>query len=196
MVVLSKHPWTKPLGGLVIAAAAVYWGSPIWAVAAFSRAVAGNDAATVNAMVDFPALRASLNREAQRVALYRLTGHSEPGSSLVGGLAVALMAPIVAPIVAELVNSVATPAGIQSLLDHQAKAQRQSSDSQADGMAQLRALGQMLTKTSVGYRSWNSFGVTLHDRRSQALGLTFARRGFVGWQLVALDLPADGTFNP
>lgn len=171
---------------------AVVAASPLWAVASFGRAALSGDGAALSAMVDFPALRSSLRGEAQQVALQRLTGHSEPGASLFGGLAAAL----VGPMVQGLVDNLVTPAGVQGLLDRQASERQQPKPSAANPVGQLQQASHWLSQTRLGYRSWDRFGVTLRDRRQQPLDLTFARRGLVGWQLVAVDLPPDGTFTP
>lgn len=188
----GSHRLTKAVGGLALAAAAVYAASPLWAVASFARAAASGDGAAVSAMVDFPAVRASLEGEAQQVALYRLTGHGEPGASLLGGLAAAVMAPFVHG----LLDSLVTPAGVQSLLERQASERQPSQGASSNPVDQLHRAGTLLANTSLGYRSWNRFGVTVRDSRQQPLGLIFERRGLLGWQLVAVDLPPDGTFTP
>ena len=182
----------KAVGGVALAGAAVYAASPLWAVGSFARAAARGDGAAVSAMVDFPAVRASLEGEAQQVALYRLTGHGEPGATLLGGLAAALMAPLVHG----LLDSLVTPAGVQSLLDRQAADRQESRGGSSNSVDPFQRAGTLLANTSLGYRSWNRFGVTLRDSRQQPLDLTFARRGLLGWQLVAVDLPPDGTFTP
>ena len=193
---LAKNGLARGFGGLAVAtsvgAAAVYAASPLWALASFGNAVVRGDGAAVSAMIDFPALRSSLRGEAQQVALERLTGHSEPGASLFGGLAAALMAPFVQG----LVDNLVTPAGVQGLLDRQVSERQQPKPPAANPLGQLQQASHWLSHTQLGYRSWNRFGVTLRDSRQQRLDLTFARRGLVGWQLVAVDLPPDGTFSP
>ena len=183
----------KSLGGLAIAAtAAVYWGSPLVAVGEFSHAIATGDAKAVNELIDFPALRTSLKAEAQQVALYRLSGQEKPGSNLLAGLASVVMAPFVNA----LVDTVATPDGIRSLLSSQAGHSSQPPSGRSGPMDQLESLGHGLAKTRFGYRSWNTFVVTTKDQANRSLGLTFDRRGFSDWKLVAVDLPPDGTFTP
>ena len=185
----------KSLGGLAIAAAAaVYWGSPLLAVAEFSHAIATGDAETVNGLIDFPALRSSLKAEAQQVALYRLSGHQKPGTNLLAGLASGLMEPFVNA----LVERVATPEGVRGLLSSQGGLSRQAPapPGRSSPLDQWKSLGDGLAKTRFGYRTWNSFWVTTKDQANRTLGLSFDRRGFSTWKLVAVDLPPDGTFTP
>jgi hypothetical protein len=183
----------KSLGGLAIAAAAaVYWGSPLLVVAEFSHAIATGDAEAVNGLIDFPALRSSLKVEAQQVALYRLSGHQKPGTNLLAGLASGVMEPFVNA----LVDTVATPEGIRGLLSRQGGPRRQTPPGQSSPMDQWESLGRGLAKTRLGYRSWNTFAVTTKDQANRTLALTFDRRGFATWKLVAVDLPPDGSFTP
>ena len=183
----------KSLGGLAIAgAAAVYWGSPLLAVGEFTHAIATGDAEAVNGLIDFPALRSSLKAEAQQVALYRLSGQEKPGTNLLAGLVSGVMEPFVNA----LVDSVATPEGIRGLLSSQGGLSRQAPSTRSRAIDQWESLGHGLAKTSFGYRSWNTFFVTTKDQENRTLGLTFDRRGFSTWKLVAVDLPPDGTFTP
>ena len=183
----------KSLGGLAIAAAAaVYWGSPLVAVGEFTHAIATGDSQAVNGLIDFPALRSSLKTEAQQAALYRLSGQQTPGTNVLAGLASVVMAPFVNA----LVDTVATPEGIRSLLNSQGGSSSQPPSGRFGPMSQLESLGHGLAKTKFGYRSWNTFEVTTKDQANRTLALTFDRRGFLSWKLVAVDLPPDGTFNP
>jgi hypothetical protein len=183
----------KSLGGLAIAvAAAVYWGSPLLVAVEFSHAIATGDAEAVNGLIDFPALRSSLKVEAQEIALYRLSGHQKPGTNLLAGLASGLMEPFVNG----LVDTVATPEGIRGLVNSQGGLRRQAPSTRSRSIDQLVSLGHGLAKTRFGYRSWNTFGLTTKDQANRTLGLTFDRRGFSTWKLVAVDLPPDGTFTP
>lgn len=183
----------KSLGGLAIAAAAaVYWGSPLLVVGEFTHAIATGDAEAVNRLIDFPALRSSLKAEAQQVALYRLSGHQKPGTNLLAGLASGLMEPFVNA----LVDTVATPEGVRGLLSSQGGPSRQAPPDESSPIDQWESLGHGLAKTRFGYRSWNTFAVTTKDQANRTLGLTFDRRGFSTWKLVAVDLPPDGTFSP
>jgi len=193
MPIAGQGSVLKSLGGLAIAAtAAVYWGSPLGAVGEFSHAIATGDAQAVNGLIDFPALRRSLKAEAQQVALYRLSGQEKPGSNVLAGLASVLMAPFVNA----LVDTVATPDGIRSLLSSQGGHSSQISPGRSGPIDQLESLGHGLARTRFGYRSWNTFVVTTKDQSDRSLGLTFDRRGFANWKLVAVDLPSDGSFTP
>ena len=190
---LGKRPVLKSLGGLaIVATAAVYWGSPLVVVGQFSHAIATGNAVAVNGLIDFPALRSSLKAEAQQVALYRLSGHQKPGTNGLAGLAFLVMEPFVNG----LVDTVATPEGVRGLLNSQDALRSQGPSGGSRPIAQLESLGQGLAKTRFGYRSWNTFVVTTKDQSNRTLGLTFDRRGFSNWKLVAVDLPSDGTFTP
>jgi hypothetical protein len=183
----------KSISGLAIAVtAAVYWGSPLVVVGEFAHAVATGDSEAVNGLIDFPALRTSLRAEAQQVALYRLSGQEKPGTNVLAGLASVVMAPFVNG----LVDAVATPDGIRSLLNSQGGHCSEVSPGRSGLIGQLESLGHGLAKTSFGYRSWNTFVVTTKDQSNRTLGLTFDRRGFSNWKLVAVDLPSDGSFTP
>ena len=183
----GRVPVLKSLGGLAIAAtAAVYWGSPLVVVGEFGHAIATGDADAVNGLIDFPALRASLKGEARQIVLYRLTGQEDAGASWLGGVASVAMEPLVSA----LVDNVATPDGIRSFLNSQAELRSQERQSRTGPVDQLASLGQVLSKTRLGYRSWRTFVVTTKDQSNRTLGLTFDRRGFSNWKLVAVDLPA------
>jgi len=183
----------KSLGGLAIAAAAaVYWGSPLVVVGQFTHAIATGDSEAVNSLIDFPALRSSFKAEAQQIALYRLSGQETPGTNVLAGLASVVMAPLVNA----LVDTVATPEGIRDLLNSQGGPRSQPPSGRSRPIDQLESLGHGLSKTRLGYRTWNTFVVTTKDQSNRTLGLTFDRRGFATWKLVAVDLPQDGTFTP
>jgi hypothetical protein len=152
---------------LVIAVGA--WGfiSPRLAAKRFRDAVQTGDAAGLNAVVDFPALREHLKAD--------LRNHANPVSARLGTI-------LGGAVNDELINQLVSAAGIIRLARY---GTIEASVSPGSGGSQVVLVG-------MGYRDLANFGVTMGNTRRPAQNMvTFVfHRSGLSWRLAQLDIPS------
>jgi hypothetical protein len=167
----------------LLLAAAGWWAlSPQWTLAAMQRAALAGDASAIAERVDFPALRASLQRE----LLEELDQAAARNRGPLAQLGLALARQHVPP----LVESAVTPESLELLM---ASAGALAPGPMLEPLALLAA-----PDVTVEREGLDSFRVRLADAGPEAPALHFRREG-LGWKLDGVTLPAGplpGTVDP
>lgn len=172
------------LAAVVLVAAA--WGlAPILAGQALIRAAKAGDAAKLEQLVDFTALRASLKDELNQELIARMGRDPRVVESGLGGLGL-MLAPM---ILSGAVDTVVTPQVLAQMVttaeapDPTRRDTPEPADERSD-----KDIHQ-----AWGYRDLNHFAVTLTDRDQpdQHLALILERRGLFTWKLAAVDLQSE-----
>lgn len=172
------------LAAVVLVAAA--WGlAPIFAGQALIRAAKAGDAAKLEQLVDFPALRTSLKDELNQELIARMGRDPRVAESGLGGLGL-MLAPM---ILSGAVDTVVTPEVLAEMVttaeapDPTRRDTPEPADERSD-----KDIHQ-----AWGYRDLNHFAVTLTDRDQpdQHLALILERRGLFTWKLAAVDLQSE-----
>lgn len=174
------------LTGAVLAAVALFaaaWAAaPIVAGQALIRAAKAGDARTLERLVDFPALRASMKDELNKELVARMGRDPRVVESGLGGLGM-MLAPM---ILSGAIDTAVTPEVLAQMVttaeapDPSRRAPSDPADRKSD-----KDIHQ-----AWGYRDLNHFAVTLTDRDhpDQHLALILERRGLFSWKLAAVDL--------
>ena len=162
---------------LFLLLATVYLGSPYYAAWSLRDAARAGDSDRLAALVDFPAVRASIEpqvTESIEVAIERDPRRAESEFAAIGMM-------LLPGVVRDTLKAFVTPDGIAAMLRWQRPNARRRPASAAD--AEAESLGR--------YESLDRFRIRLRNARSQAEGPSFllARRGFASWKLVGVDLP-------
>lgn len=179
----------KLLTGVALAAVVLFaaaWGlAPIFAGQALIRAAKAGDAAKLEQLVDFPALRASLKEELNQELITRMGRDPRVAESGLGGLGM-MLAPM---ILSGAIDTVVTPQVLAEMVttaeapDPSRRDKPEPADERSD-----KDIHQ-----AWGYRDLNHFAVTLTDRDQpdQHLALILERRGLFTWKLAAVDLQSE-----
>jgi hypothetical protein len=170
--------------GALLVAAATSFASPWWTLHDLQSAAARRDADAVAALVDFPALRASVKSQVQR-SLDRnlgMAGSDNPLAKFGQALASTLVDP--------LVDAVVSPAGVAAMVEHGkiTVAKPQAEPGAADAPPAPASTPAEPPRYAVHYRGLNGFAVTARDGGS----FLFHRTGLWSWQLAGIELPAEG----
>ncbi|HTI17964.1 MAG TPA: DUF2939 domain-containing protein [Trinickia sp.] len=203
----SRH---KPLTiivlvvAMLVAFAVVGYGyaTPYLALNHLKRAVDARDAETVNAYVDYPALRTSLKQELTELLSRRVEAQKSenPFAALGALVGMALIGP--------LVDQYATPDGVIALLNgippsgkpgdvlHMAPAPApsngagpQAASPAPSPSAEAPPAKPAPAKIAAHYRGIDEFVVTYrHDAESAPYSVILHRAGWFSWKLVAVDL--------
>lgn len=181
----------KLLTSGVLAAAlllAAAWGlAPVFAGQALIRAAKAGDAAKLERLVDFPALRESLKDQLSLEVASRIGRDPRLTEKGLGGLGMML-----APMILDgAIDAVVTPEVVAQMVTT-AEAPRPAGTPPEPENGDRK--GDKDLHQSWGYRDLNHFAVTLTDREKpdQHLALILERRGLFRWQLAAVDLQTDG----
>ena len=163
---------------LFLLLATVYLGSPYYAARSLRDAAQAGDGDRLAALVDFPAVRASIApqvTESIEAAIGR-----DPRRQDSEYVAIGMM--LLPGVVRDTLEAFVTPDGIAAMLRWQRPNARRRPGSEAEGDIESRAR----------YESLDRFRIRLRNARSQAQGPSFllARRGFASWKLVGVDLPS------
>lgn len=180
----------KLLTGFGLAAVALFaiaWAAaPIFAGQALIRAAKAGDAAKLEQLVDFPALRDSMKEELNQELTRRVGNDPRLAERGLGALGMML-----APMILDgAIDTVVTPQVLAQMVttaeapDPTRPASPEPGDAKDD-----KDIHQ-----AWGYRDLNHFAVTLTDRDhpDQHLALIMERRGLFTWKLAAVDLQAEG----
>lgn len=146
-----------------------YLESPVWTLKSMKDAAQSHDADALNAYIDYPALRESL--EAQLTA--RMRTEAQKDKSGVGALARALGALTLKP----LINILVSPAGMRALLANR-----------EEDMGPAASALRVPKEPVIVRRNFSEFVVTAKQQPSG--GLVFKRRG-LSWMLSGVELPPD-----
>jgi hypothetical protein len=181
---------------IVVAAALGYaYASPYIALDRLKRAADSRDVETVNAYVDYPALRDSLKLQVTGLLTRRLDvqHNGNPLAAIGAMIGVALIGP--------LVDAYATPDGVAALLNGipqrpppppAARADNPAPNSPqtpAPASSQASANSNTPPQTTAGYRGVNEFVVSYqHGVGDTRYAAIFRRQGLFTWKLSAVDL--------
>ena len=179
---LSKRMLIALAALLVIALAgtlAYAYASPYLTVARVRRAAAAGDADTINAHVDFPALRESI-KSWMGLAITHRMARSDTQNNPFAGVGEAVATTILDGLVAAMV----TPEMLRLMLEGQRPQPRRPDGSQRAPASPPDA------DLEMGYESLNRFVVKVHDKRTPAneFAMVWHRAGFT-WKLSAIRLP-------
>jgi hypothetical protein len=169
--------------GALLVVAATSFASPWWTLRDLQSAAARRDAAEVAALVDFPALRASVKDQVQH-SLDRnlgMAGSDNPLAKFGQALAATLVDP--------LVDAVVSPAGVAAMVEHgRITVAKPHAEPASDAPPAPAATPAEPPRYAVHYRGWNGFAVTARDGGS----FLFHRTGLWSWQLAGIELPPEG----
>ncbi|RZJ44381.1 MAG: DUF2939 domain-containing protein [Brevundimonas sp.] len=182
---MSKKLLTGVALAVVVLVAAAWGLAPIFAGQALIRAAKAGDAAKLEQLVDFPALRTSLKEELNQELIARMGRDPRVVESGLGGLGL-MLAPM---ILSGAVDTVVTPQVLAQMVttaeapDPTRRDTPEPADERSD-----KDIHQ-----AWGYRDLNHFAVTLTDRDQpdQHLALILERRGLFTWKLAAVDLQSE-----
>jgi hypothetical protein len=168
---------------VLIAAAAVYVGSPFYAFQQLKQAAQSGDRERLEAMVDFPAVREDLKRQVDSKAT-KLARSAEG----VGYPIAAILGKLGSAFGDKAIDKLVTPEAITTMVQYgQTPRDRRKSD-QAKDDAQAKTPG---TKVSGGYLSPDRFRfrVSPADEPDRGVDLIMERHGLASWRLEAIELP-------
>jgi len=170
------------------------WYSPYYTLGKLRDAARAGDADYVNAHIDYPAVRDSLQASMKAAVTRKLGGAAAVQNNPFARFGAAIAGAVSAP----LSDALVTPDGMRELLRHTAhrggderpedegdKSAESGSGTEetaphADGERSFRNVG-------AGYRNWHEFSVQA-DSRIGPLALVFERQGLFGWKLKALEV--------
>jgi len=180
---------SKGLGALValvlIAVAAVYLGSPLYAFHQLKDAAESGDRERLEAMVDFPAVKEDLKRQVDSDATKlarRAQGVGYPIAAVIGALGAALGDRAIDKLVTPEAISVMVRYGETPRQRHKdEKGQAASRDQSAPPATTVR--GAYLSPDRFRFR------VASADDPERHLDLIMGRQGLFSWRLEAIELP-------
>jgi hypothetical protein len=169
-----KKPLTLALA-LLLVLAAIYLGSPLYAVHTLQKAAVAGDVDRIAAGVDFPAVREGLKPQVAAAIEGRLPRDLEASDDPIEAVG-RLLAPSLADVA---VDRFVTPRGIATLMRGHRPSDRDRHEANPD------------MDRKAGYVGLNHFRVRLRNKRRSEDGpiFLFERRGFASWKLVRVDLP-------
>ncbi|HKT53347.1 MAG TPA: DUF2939 domain-containing protein, partial [Caulobacteraceae bacterium] len=169
------------LGGAAVAG--YYFASPFLALEALRSAAKSGNRDRLDALVDFPVLRANLKSEVSAKMLKSMQDDPSLQDNPYAGLG-AVIAPV---IVDRLVDAYVTPDTISAMVD--------TGKPQAPGSSPGAATptNSSKLKTSMGYADLDHFRAKLFDASDpkNQITLTMERRNLFAWKLVRLDFDVD-----
>lgn len=167
---------TKAIIAVAVAlfAAWLYF-SPHLAVKSMKSAAESNDAEALSSQVDFPALKESLKASFSAQMLSKATNASDDNPFGAAGAALAMA------MVGPMIDSLVTPQAVAVMM----KGQKPQADSRSGAASSNNV------ETSMGYRDFSTFAVSLKDKGSaeEPLELIFKRHGLFSWKLSGVNLP-------
>ena len=182
------------IAGLILALAALVgyaYASPWLAVSKVRKAAQAGDVETINAHVDFPALRESFK------AWINASMARELAKSDVRENAWSLLGLAIASKLGEvLVEAIVTPEAVRMMLDGQRPQPRPAGEAAAPifptAPKSSERTGESETTTEMRYESRDRFLVTFNKRADPSVTFTLVwhRSGLVGWTLAGIRMPA------
>ncbi|MDN0074817.1 DUF2939 domain-containing protein [Crenobacter sp. SG2303] len=173
------------------------WYSPYYTLGKLRDAAQAGDAEYVNAHIDYPAVRESLQASMKAVVTRKLGGEAAVQHNPFARFGAAIAGAVSVPLTEGLV----TPEGMRELLRHTAhrsggERTEDESDKSAEvgsgteGAAPSGDGERPFHNAGAGYRSWREFSVQA-DSRIGPLALVFKRQGLFGWKLKALEVSGN-----
>lgn len=159
--------------GLIIAAGVWYFESPVWTLKAMKNAATADDPSALNAYIDYPALRQSLEQEVRA----KLMSDAEKDNSGLSALKIALGSAMVRPVV----DAIVTPEGVSAAL----RARRTEEDI---GSSKPGSLIRLPEHPMIERRGLSEFTLTEQDHRGS--GMIFVRHG-LSWRLSGVELASN-----
>lgn len=184
---LSRRLLTRLALILAGAFLAAYFASPVFAVRSLINAARTGDAARLERLVDFPAVRDDLKAQVNAQLVRRVREDPELRDNPLSGLGLVLAPSLVSGVVDAFVTPEAIAAMVQS-----AEAPDLIGD---DGQVALEPPPEREKDIRIGYgyRGLNRFAGTLtdRDRPHQRIDLIMERRGVFSWKLAQVRLPRE-----
>ncbi|MCW3480047.1 DUF2939 domain-containing protein [Neisseriaceae bacterium JH1-16] len=180
---------------VVLAVLAVFgwgWYSPYYTLTKLRDAARAGNADYVNAHIDYPAVRDSLQASMTAVATRKLGGAEAVQHNPFARFGAAIAGAVSRPLTEALV----TPDGMRELLQ---QTEHRSGDEQAENKSAEPADGEAapppneekpLRNIGAGYRNWHEFRVGA-DSRIGPLALVFQRQGLFEWKLTAVEVSGN-----
>ena len=172
----------------LLALAAAYAGSPIFAYSQLKDAARAGDHDRLEALVDFPAVRENLKRQVDSKAVKAArtaSGISYPVIAILGHLGAALGD--------KAVDKLVTPESISAMitLGEARRGHRHKDKDAADEAAASQSQSRSHVQTSYGYLTPDRFRVTVAPATHPdlAVALIMDRQGLFAWRVKEIELP-------
>lgn len=186
------------VGGAAAIAVAVlgwYFASPLYAVHSVKAAATAGDAARLEQLVDFPAVREGLKSQLSAM----LTKSFQADPALKDNPFAGMAALLVPALVERSVDAFVTPDAIATMIVEGKTATQRADEAQSNAPAAPTATPAPAPakpkppEVSYGYRDLNTFVVTSQpaaDARAR-MDFVFRRQGLFGWRMTRIGLPTD-----
>jgi len=167
------------------------WYSPYYTLSKLRDAARAGNADYVNAHIDYPAVRDSLQASMTAMATRKLGGAEAVQHNPFARFGAAIAGAVSRP----LTDALVTPEGMRELLlqsahrsgDNQGQADNKSAEP-ADGDASPPSDEEKpLRNIDAGYRNWREFRIGA-DSRIGPVALVFQRQGLFEWKLTAVEV--------
>ncbi len=164
-----------------------YLASPVFAVRSLINAARTGDAARLERLVDFPAVRDDLKAQVNAQLVRRVREDPELRDNPLSGLGLVLAPSLLSGVVDAFVTPEALAAMVQT-----AEAPDLIGDD-GDVVLEPPAARHKDIRIGYGYRGLNRFAGTLtdRDRPHQRIDLIMERRGVFSWKLAQVRLPRE-----
>lgn len=169
----------KAIGAIVailVLIAAIYLGSPYWAVHSLKAAAIEGNTDKLEGSVDFPAVRESLKSQFSAALMTKMTTDSQMKSNPFAGLGMMLMPAMVD----RMVDTFITADGMAAMIRGQKPGETKKVAEHPD------------IQSTTEYVGLDRFRVRINNAKNDQPGMGFLleRRGFASWKLVKVELPA------
>ncbi len=171
-----QKKWIFGILAIAVIVGGIYFGSPYLAARNLKQAAVSGNADTLEAAVDFPAVRESLKSQLNAQLMAKMQNDPEMKNNPFAGIGM-MMIPA---IIDKALDAYVTPHGIAALARGEKK----------PGAA---VKGNENVEYDYAYVGLDRFRVKVRnkDRNDKPLGLLFERRGFAGWKLIRVEFPED-----
>jgi len=172
-----NRKWIAAIAAALALLGIAYAGSPYLAARTLRDAAINADVETLDAAVDFPAVRESLKSQVSTAMTKRMTDDPAMKGNAFAGLGMMLMPTIVD----RMVDTFVTPDGISALIRRGRPGAAEPSTPNPD------------ITYRYSYVGMDRFRVRMVDRKRDdpMPSLIFERRGLFSWKLIRVDLPDD-----
>lgn len=175
---MNKKVWLAAIA-MVGLFAAIYLGSPFWAVYQFKDAGLTADVDKLDEAVDFPAVRESLKSQLTVAMTTKMQSDPQMRSNPFAGLGMLMMPAIID----KMVDGFVTPDGISALLKHGRVEKAETSAGNSPNVSY-----------GYDYRNLDRFAVTVKGpdvRDDAAPKFVFERRGLFSWKMIRIEIPQE-----